>query len=203
MNETKEKILGVSLDLFSRKGFSAVSIRDICKQVEIKESSVYYHFKNKQAIFDEILCRFQKTANDMMNQFTSLLVADPQKLGDDFYVGICNRFFEEYLMDDFCNKVMRLMLIEQFNNEDVKNAYDYWMFTEPLKFQSSIFQMLIDKELLPKMDNEYVAIQYYAPVFFFAQKWLFSGNLSDESKTAFRKDAYRHIQLFFSKLGGV
>ncbi|MFR7443331.1 MAG: TetR/AcrR family transcriptional regulator [Sellimonas intestinalis] len=33
MSNTKQKILDVSLDLFSRKGFSAVSIRDICAQV--------------------------------------------------------------------------------------------------------------------------------------------------------------------------
>ena len=57
MGDTKQKILEVSLDLFSQKGFSAVSIRDICAQVKIKESSVYYHFKNKQAIFDELIDR--------------------------------------------------------------------------------------------------------------------------------------------------
>ena len=45
MNETKQKILDVALDLFSQNGFSAVSIRDICKVVDIKESSVYYHLK--------------------------------------------------------------------------------------------------------------------------------------------------------------
>ena len=29
MNETKQKILNAALDLFSQKGFSAVSIRDL------------------------------------------------------------------------------------------------------------------------------------------------------------------------------
>ena len=51
MNDTKQRILDVSLELFSQNGFSAVSIRDICRQVQIKESSVYYYFKSKQAIF--------------------------------------------------------------------------------------------------------------------------------------------------------
>lgn len=202
MNETKEKIIEVSLGLFSRKGYSAVSIRDICKQVGIKESSVYYHFKNKQAIFDEILSRFQQKATDMMSCFTSAMIADLHTTGDNYYMEICNCFFEKYLMDNFCNKVMRLILMEQFNNEYAKEAYDYWMFTKPLEFQSNIFQMLINQGALPNADSEYVAIQYYAPIFFFAQKWLFSGPLSDENKNAFRKDAYKHIQYFFSKLGG-
>lgn len=52
MKNTKEKILEAALNLFSQKGFTAVSIRDICKEVTIKESTVYYHFENKQAIFD-------------------------------------------------------------------------------------------------------------------------------------------------------
>ena len=203
VNETKEKILAVSLELFSQKGYTAVSIRDICKQVGIKESSVYYHFENKQAVFDEILSRFQKKATDMMKYFESAMIADSHMTNNIFSIEVCNCFFEKYLMDDFCNKVMRLMLIEQFNNESVKMAYDYWMFTKPLEFQSSIFQMLLDRGVIPDTDSKYAAIQYYAPIFFFAQKWLFSGSLSDENKNAFRKDAYKHIQNFFSTLGGV
>lgn len=203
MSETKERILDVSLSLFSQKGYSAVSIRDICRHVNIKESSVYYHFKNKQAIFDELLYRFQKNANDMMEQFETLLIANRDQFGDDFYMAICNCFFENYLMDDFCNKVMRLMLIEQFNNEDVKRAYNYWMFVEPLNFQSKVFQMLMEIGLINKADSEYIAIKYYTPIFFFAQKWLFSGKLSEENKNAFRREAYKHIQLFFSEMGGV
>ena len=202
MNETKEKIIEVSLDLFSRKGYSAVSIRDICRQVGIKESSIYYHFKNKQAVFDEILSRFQQKAADMMSGLTSAMMTDWHTADDSYYMEVCHCFFEKYLMDDFCNKVMRLMLMEQFHNDKVKKAYDYWMFAKPLEFQSSIFRMLIDREMLPDADPEYIAIRYYAPIFFFAQKWLLCGPLSDENKNAFRKAAYQHIQCFFSELGG-
>ena len=203
MTETKERILDLSLDLFSQKGYSAVSIRDICKHVKIKESSVYYHFKNKQAIFDELLCRFQKTADAMIEQLEASLMADQKQLGDEFYMSICDRYFENYLMDDFCNKVMRLMLIEQFNNKNVKRMYDYWMFIKPLEFQSNIFQTLMKIGLIAKSDSEYISIKYYTPIFFFAQKWLFSGELSEENKSSFRKEAYKHIQLFFSEIGGI
>ena len=65
MNSTKERILDVSLELFSQRGYSAVSIRDICKCVGIKESSVYYHFENKQNIFDVLLDRFYEIAKGL------------------------------------------------------------------------------------------------------------------------------------------
>ena len=85
MNETKQKILDVSLDLFSQKGFSAVSIRDICKSVGIKESSVYYHFKNKQSIFNELLQRFETTATDLMCQLEQGVNALPDASGENLY----------------------------------------------------------------------------------------------------------------------
>jgi antitoxin component of RelBE/YafQ-DinJ toxin-antitoxin module len=56
---------GLPFDL-KLPGFSAVSIRDICGKVEIKESSVYYHYKNKQAILDAILQLFTDRADQMM-----------------------------------------------------------------------------------------------------------------------------------------
>ena len=48
--DTKERIEEIALDLFSKCGYKAVSIRDICKELGFTESSIYYHFKNKQAI---------------------------------------------------------------------------------------------------------------------------------------------------------
>ena len=203
MNETRERILEVSLSLFSEYGFSAVSIRDICKMVSIKESTIYYHFKNKYAIFEELLYRFQSKADSMMGHLTSQISSETHTFGDNFYFEICNHFFEHYLMDEFCNKIMRIMQIEQFNNEEVQKIYKHWMFAEPLKFQSSIFQRLMDIGIMEKADSEYMAIKYYAPIFFFAQKWLLCGKLSEENKEAFRKNAYKHIHVFFSEIGGV
>ena len=49
---TKDKILNEALKMFSDLGYKSVSIRDIAKKVDIKESSIYYHFKNKQDILD-------------------------------------------------------------------------------------------------------------------------------------------------------
>ena len=52
---TKETILLKALNLFSVNGYEGVSIRDIAAAVGIKESSIYNHYTNKQAIFDSII----------------------------------------------------------------------------------------------------------------------------------------------------
>lgn len=43
--ETKETILKKALDMFAKSGYDSVSIRDIGKSCNIKESSIYYHFQ--------------------------------------------------------------------------------------------------------------------------------------------------------------
>lgn len=201
MNITKKKILDVSLELFSQKGYSAVSIRDICKYVEIKESSVYYHFENKKSIFDELLNMFTEIAKGMMTQLENGL-ADGQNSFSDGFNTVANCFFEQYLMDDFCNKVMRIMFIEQFNNEDVRKLYQHWLMDEPLNFQRKIFSVLTSVGMITNCDSGYLAIKYYAPIYFYAQKWLFSGELTEENKASFRTDAYKHMRMLLEEIGG-
>lgn len=200
MNDTKQRILDVSLELFSQSGFSAVSIRDICGLVQIRESSVYYYFKNKQAIFDELLRLFEEKSNDMMCQLDTALAEKPFSAEENFYQTVCDTFFDGYLMDSFCNKVIRLLLIEQFSSSAIQKVYDRWMFTEPLSFQSKVFAALIQMGVIRGKDSDYLAVKYYAPIQFFAQRWLFSGTLTEERKSAFRTNAYQYIQRFFNEI---
>lgn len=201
MSTTREKILDVSLEMFSQRGYSAVSIRDICKCVGIKESSVYYHFESKQNIFDELLNKFSEIAKGMMAQLENGLTDGENGFSDGIDT-VSNYFFEQYLMDDFCNKVMRIMFIERFNNENARNLYQYWLMDEPLNFQKKIFSALMNLGMITNCDSEYLSVKYYAPIYFYAQKWLFNGKLTEASKEAFRVDAYKHIQRFFEEIGG-
>lgn len=198
---TREKILEVSLEMFAKRGYTAVSIRDICKQVGIKESSVYYHFKNKQSIFDEFMNKFTEIANGMLTQLENGLIGGQGSFSDGFN-SVANAFFEKYLMDDFCNRVMRVMLIEQFENDDVRKLYQEWLLDKPLQIQSKIFQTMMNFGIIPIGDSQYLAIKYYSPIYFYANKWLFSEELTEENKTAFREAAYKHIQIFFMEMGG-
>lgn len=200
MNETKQKILDVSLDLFSQKGFSAVSIREICKAVAIKESSVYYHFKNKRAIFNELLQQFEIIADDLMCQLEQGIMNPPDIFGENLYEKTCVCFFENYLMDEYCNKMLRLLLIEHLHNEEMQKMYDCWLFDKPLKFQSKVFSVLAMAGIIKKADSNYLAVKFYAPIFLFMQRWLFSGALTEECKQTFRENAYKHVNHFFSEM---
>ena len=51
---TKEKIFEAALDLFSKKGYDSVSLREIADNVGIKKSSIYSHYPSKEAILMDI-----------------------------------------------------------------------------------------------------------------------------------------------------
>lgn len=136
----------------------------------------------------------------MMVRLEQSLSVQSCSMEKPFYQTVCDTFFESYFMDDFCNKIMRLLLIEQFGNSEVQKIYDRWMFAEPLEFQSKVFGTLMEIGIIPKSDSGYLAVKYYAPIYFFAQRWLFSGELSEEQKNSFRNAAYQHIEKFFAEM---
>ncbi len=200
MNETKQKILDTALDLFSQKGFSAVSIRDICKVVDIKESSVYYHFKNKRDIFDELLLRFEAIAADLMGRLEEGLSTPPDTYEGDLFEKTCDCFFEKYLMDGYCNKMMRLLSIEHLHNEEMQKIYADWIFDRPLQFQAKVFSVLTAAGIVKTKDSDYLAVKFYGPIFLFMQRWLFHGALTEECRQTFRENAYRHVNYFFKEM---
>lgn len=53
--DTRDRLYDIALDLFARKGFGGVSIREICTAAGIRESSLYNHYPSKQALLDRAI----------------------------------------------------------------------------------------------------------------------------------------------------
>ena len=50
--KTKRKIYDVAFTLFDQYGYDKVKVSDIAKEAGVSVGSVYYHYKNKEAIID-------------------------------------------------------------------------------------------------------------------------------------------------------
>lgn len=50
--QVKQKIITVAKELFSQYGFEKVSVRDIAEAADTTTGTLYYYFKNKDAILD-------------------------------------------------------------------------------------------------------------------------------------------------------
>jgi TetR/AcrR family transcriptional regulator len=54
-NRVRERIEDVSARLFSRKGYDAVSIREIAEGAGVTKPAIYYYFDGKKALYDSLL----------------------------------------------------------------------------------------------------------------------------------------------------
>ena len=47
-----QKLMDVAIDLFAERGYNSVTINEITKKSNVTHSLVYYHFKNKEELFN-------------------------------------------------------------------------------------------------------------------------------------------------------
>jgi AcrR family transcriptional regulator len=65
----EHRILEVAKDLFTRRGYSNVAVRDICKAANVTAPTVYYYFRNKEALFDAVV-RESVSMTEFINKLT-------------------------------------------------------------------------------------------------------------------------------------
>jgi len=198
VNQTKAAILNTALDLFSQKGYSAVSIRDICAIVKIKESTIYYHFKNKEAILNELLSEFENRSEALISKMYSSFskITSGTLSGGDFFSKIVTGYVDCYLAEPFCNKVIRILFIDQLNNPKVQQLYSYWLFDKPLEIQRFVITFLNNSEIIKFEDIGLAAEQFYAPVFFLLSRYLVTGELSADKIERFKSSLAKHFMEF-------
>lgn len=198
--DTRERIMDTALSMFAVSGYEAVSIRDICREVGIKESSVYYHFKSKRDILDSLLHRFDSHVNALLGIFQSASVTGETTLNFDW---MDTYFFDKYLLDPFCNKLMRLLMIEQFHDEKIREAYERWLFTEPYRIQTTAFMKLAELGILKEADAAQMGRSFFATISMLVFKYLLNGAFTQERKDAFRTEAHAYVNTIIKQLGEI
>ncbi len=53
--DAKTRILHVAAKLFAQKGFAGTSIREIARAAQVTNPVIYYHFRSKRGLFQEII----------------------------------------------------------------------------------------------------------------------------------------------------
>lgn len=166
---TKEQICLAALDLFAKKGYAAASVRDVAAQVGIKDSSLYYHYANKQAILDSVTERFIETSNGMMAMMDTA-VQGLSVMDDDQFIGVTRQYLHAYFLDDFVSKFIAVMNHEQSHNAALRQLYIEWCIDRPTEFQARLFKKLQEIGYLKKLETRQMVISYYAPILLFFGK---------------------------------
>jgi len=80
MTARKQEIITVASKLFEEKGYSAVSMRDIAREMGMKAASLYNHIKSKQDILTCIIISLAEEFTQGMETIKNLEVNSIQKI---------------------------------------------------------------------------------------------------------------------------
>ncbi len=190
---TKEKIMDVALHMFSERGYEAVSIRDICGEVGIKESTLYYHFKNKMDILDSLIAKFKEHIEGLLihiDEMPQMPFGKTKKKNAGSKDILDSYMMDSYLFDPFCNLMIRLMMIEQFHNEEMRALYEKTMFTDPYDIYLRVFRMLASQGAFSKSQVDAIVRRYHAYMTMLTYRYLLNGELTEERKKAYKKEVH-------------
>lgn len=144
----KDKIFDSSIDLFSQYGYDGVSIRQIASEVGIKESSIYNHYSNKQEILTTILKYYveEMVSDDIPIEQASLNL---DKGFDFFYEAGCDAFLSK-LKEDKMMKITRLLFIESYHNDEVRDFLKKSIIEAPVEGWMNLFNLMKSKDIIKK-----------------------------------------------------
>ena len=62
--ETRNRIMDASVELFSERGFNLTSVDDICEKAGVSKGAFYHHFESKHALFLALLDSWLKNIDN-------------------------------------------------------------------------------------------------------------------------------------------
>src|SRR5690606_41552912 len=78
--KTRDRILHTSLQLFNEHGEPNVTTLQIADELDISPGNLYYHFKNKSEIIDELFASFESHINTLLDVPEDIAGIDDQWL---------------------------------------------------------------------------------------------------------------------------
>lgn len=168
MKTTKEDILMVSLHLFARDGYEAVSVSQISSELGITKGALYRHYKSKRDIFDQIVKRMEQGDNeqaqnyDMPEEEKENMPEEYQEVSLENIVEYSKGMFTYWTEDDFATSFRKMLTLEQFRNDEMQALYQQYLVSGPVGYVKDLFESIGIENPKEKADMFYsVMFLYY------------------------------------------
>lgn len=67
MRRARNSILNAAMELFAQKGYAGCSIREICQAAGVTKPVLYYHFRSKEHLYQELMLEiFSQTKKNLL-----------------------------------------------------------------------------------------------------------------------------------------
>ena len=161
---TREIILLEALNLFSNKGYAAVSMRDIAAAVGIRASSIYHHFSGKQELFEALIQKANDVKESLQTVFMSVL-SKAETVEEEAFVQTGVFFVTGYLQNVQVDPLLKVLECERFHNEDADRAWRELLIFAPLEHEMNVFRMLRERgEIVNDIAAKELAAEYQAAI---------------------------------------
>lgn len=173
---TKERILHEALELFSIRGYEAVSMRDISSAVGIRESSLYKHYAGKQGILEAIINMAKEAIDEMYKQLNVPEVEEMNELERytqmtiEDIARLCTHMLIKQMENETVAKFRQLLTIEQYKNTEMKTLFIQLFMERPLSYQEKVFDFLLEQRILEEESGRMLAIELFSPFFMLQYK---------------------------------
>ena len=198
---TKDKILQVSINLFSEFGYDNVSIRQIAKEVGIKESSIYNHYKSKESILETILDYY---ISEMTKEEIPLSKASQNlDVGFEYFYNAGLEVYKSKLSEPDMMKITRIFLIESYHNEKIKEFIRKPIMEYAVNGWVDLFDLMKEKGLIrPDCDTKQLAESfYYYGLFLLIEHFIINYPEDDEKfLEEFGQKSQNHMKLIFDSV---
>jgi AcrR family transcriptional regulator len=186
MKKARDTILKTALKLFARKGYAGCSIREICQTAGVTKPVLYYHFRCKEHLYQELMM-------DIFNQTRKNLL----RLSN--FRGALRDRLILYVSTELSNcrkdpENMRLLFRMMFSPE---GEYPYFNFIEEFKREREVIAGFIRENDMDKgsSDPELVSTALMGMILITILEYLFTGR-----RTLARNKAERLVDLLLPSL---
>lgn len=161
---TREIILMEALNLFSNKGYAAVSMRDIATVVGIRVSSIYHHFSGKQALFEALIQKATDVKEALQDVFLNAL-SKAGRVEEEAFVQTGIYFLTGYLQNAQVEPLLKVLECERFHNEDADRVWKELVIFTPLEHEENVFRLLRERgEIVDATTDKELAAEYQAAI---------------------------------------
>jgi AcrR family transcriptional regulator len=191
---TKERIKQEALNLFSTSGFAGGSVRDIGKKAGVRESALYNYFSSKEAILLELIqdAKNNSVGLELLTDELLELLDKPKEFIDKFVDVLLN-----YWNNDQQKKYLRLILIEQFRNNNSVNISVNILIDDTINIWEMIFSQMLNFKFIRKNNPKILAEEFVYPLFMMRLQFLTNEKVDWE---ILRNKSKSHINYFWNSI---
>ncbi len=174
--KTRQNLVDAALRLFGQRGYSGTTLRLIAEEAGCSRGPIYWHFANKEELFEEILAYSQVPLEQLVDQYRDS--GEPERAAADF-----------------ARQWLRLLVDDAYFRQSFEIFLNKTEFTEALAStlsrERALTASLIDTfsawvsgyrqahALRAETPGDVVALSMYAYLMGITQSWLFNSEIID------------------------